>query len=69
MQHKEESPTFIFIMIGFELAITAQERVLEVSGSKEIQGFIIDGSIEVSTQSERKEIDAGMYWERKRGQN
>lgn len=36
MQHKEESPTFIFIMIGFELAITAQERVLEVSGSKEI---------------------------------
>lgn len=47
-------------MIGFELAITAQERVLEVSGSKEIWRFIIDGPMEISTQSERKEIDAGM---------
>lgn len=33
---KEKKPTFRSIMISFELAITAQERVLEVSGSKEI---------------------------------
>jgi len=36
IQNKEKSPTFTSIMIGFELAITAQERVLEVRGSKEI---------------------------------
>lgn len=29
MQHEEKNPTFTSIMIGFEIAITAQERVLE----------------------------------------
>lgn len=54
MQHEEKNPTFTSIMIGFQIGITAQERVLEDTVDEEIWCFITHGLMKISTQRERK---------------